>query len=91
MKVLMEDPESAFPIAIDIAGEWVTLRLRQAESLRDGLLAATGAIYRHFQCTDESGTKSVPGFRCQARGTVKQSAGIYLCKRHAKRAAKELK
>lgn len=92
MKARLNDPEGRFPISIiDGGGIETALTMNQAEGLRNQLFTVTDAIHRHLQCVDEGGTKSVPGFRCHARGSVKQPDGTYLCRLHAKRAAKEPK
>lgn len=79
-------PEEYFPVSvIDGSGIETAFTLSQAEALRDGLAEAIAEICRHFRCTDET---TAPGFRCHARGSVKQPDGTYMCRAHAKKAAK---
>lgn len=89
MKARLNYPEDRFPISvIDGGGIETALTFPQAEKLRTELSDALVTIRLRFQCTNEDGTRSCPGWRCPAKGSVKQPNGTYLCKRHAKKVAK---
>ena len=86
MKATTNSPEDRYPVSLNNGLYHVKdLTLMEAEELRDELAEAVAEICRHFQCADET---TAPGFRCHARGTVKQPDGTYLCRHHAKRVAK---
>ena len=88
MNAVLNSPEERFPVSLCERGRlYQDLTFAQAEKLRGELSDAVAAIWQHFQCSDEAGTKSCPGWRCPAKGSIK-IAGKYYCKRHAKKAAK---
>lgn len=89
MKAYPNNPENRLPISlIHGAAEWA-LTLTQAKRLGCELLRLASKVDKHFACTALiAGSWEIP---CALRGSVKQPDGTYLCKRHAKNAAKEPK
>ena len=95
MKVQLNDLEARFPIDLVQGDEAWVMTFRQAKTLLSELRESVWKIEQRFRCVGRYAafrySTSKDTVRCDARGSVKQPDGTYLCKRHAKKAAKEPK